>query len=368
MNAFIFLPIWCGIVYFISQKGKFHKMENIDDSIGMREPIWFAFLAFFPIFFLAAIAEPCADTVAYLFRFNNTPALFSYVDFSDNGWGFSLFTVIIKKIFGNNEIVFRIAIALVHTIPIVLIFRKYSDNYVASLFIFVSSATYLSWMMNGLRQFMAVTIVMLSIPLILKKKYVGVCLLILLATAFHQTAIIMLPIVFVAQGKVFNKSTLFFILVSIIAMMLFGSNSELFSAAVSDTDYALGYESIKENDDGINPMRVIVNAVPVILAIFSKEKLKQQDDRITNICINMSIITLGVSLVAMVTSGIYVGRLIIYTQLFGFIILPKLITSTFNKRSQPIVYAVMILMYLIYYKQELGNYFYYDIDVFGGLR
>ncbi len=368
MNAFIFLPIWCGIVFLFTKLANFSKTEVVGEVAVSRRPIWFAIIAFLPIFFIATIAEPCADTIAYLFRFNNASSLFSSVDFSENGWGFTLFTVVIKRLFGNNELVFRIAIALIQTIPVVFVFRKYSDNYITTLFIFVASATYLSWMMNGLRQFMAVAIIMLSIPLLLKKKYVGVCLLILLATTIHQSAIVMLPIVFIAQGKIFNKSTLFFILASIVAMGLFGLDSDLFETAISDTDYGLGYDSIKDIDDGINPMRVLVNAVPVVLAILSKDKLTEQNDKITNICINMSIITLGVSFVAMVTSGIYVGRLIIYTQLFGFIILPKLINVTFNKRSRTIVYLVMILMYLIYYKQELGNYFYYDLDIFGGLR
>ena len=222
--------------------------------------------------------------------------------------------------------------------------------------------------MNGLRQFMAVTILLITIPYLIEKKYFKVCLIVLIATAFHQTAIIMLPILLIVRGKIFNKYTMFFIVISIFTMAMFSFNSDLFESTISSTEYGDGYNYVKEIDDGINPIRVLVNAIPVVLAFLSKEKLKAEDNMFNNIAINLSMITLGVSLIAMVTSGIYVGRLIIYTQLYGFAILPMLISSTFDKRSKKFVYLALIFLYLIYYKRELGNFYYYDIDIFGGLK
>lgn len=368
MNAFIFMPIWCALIYFLTQIIDFSKLEVVNGNTVSRQKFSFAFFAFFPILFIATIGEPCADVISYLNSYKNLVPSFFSIDFKENGWGFTLFSVIIKKVFGSNPIPFRIFIALIQSIPIIFLFRKYSENYLLSLFVFVASSVYLSWMMNGLRQFMAVAILLIAIPYLIEKKYFKVCLIVLIATAFHQTAIIMLPILFIVRGKIFNKYTMFFIVLSVVAMAMFSLNSDLFETTISSTEYGDGYNYVKETDDGINPIRVFINAIPVVLAFLSKEKLKAEDNMFNNIAINLSMITLGVSLIAMVTSGIYVGRLIIYTQLANYIILPKLISTSFDKKSRSLVNLAMIALYLVYYKVSLGNYFYYDFDVFGGLK
>lgn len=368
MNAFVFMPIWCAIIWFISTIRNFSTNSLVEGNIVVRYQLGFAFFAFFPMIFITTIGEPCNDVVSYLENYKNLVPSFSSVHLKENGWGFTLFSVIIKKVFGSNPIPFRIFIALIQSIPIIFLFRRYSENYLLSLFVFVASAVYLSWMMNGLRQFMAVAILLTAIPYLIEKKYFKVCFIVLIATVFHQTAIIMLPILLIVRGKIFNKYTMFFIILSIAAMAMFSLNSDLFETTISSTEYSDGYDYIKEIDDGINPIRVLVNAIPVVLAFFSKAKLKAEDNMFNNIAINLSMITLGVSLVAMVTSGIYVGRLIIYTQLYGFAILPKLISITFDKKSKNFVYLALIFLYLIYYKRELGNFYYYDFDVFGGLK
>lgn len=368
MNAFIFMPMWCGVTYFFSRTNRISVVELDGEKKVIRQRMWYALFAFLPIFLLASIGEPCADTISYLNSYSNASISFLDINFNESGWGFSLFTTIVKIIFGDNVVPYRVIIALFHSIPIVLMFRKYSHNYFASLFLFISSACYLSWMMNGLRQFVAVTLILGSTPLLLKKKYIQLSLVILIATTIHQSAIIMLPIVFIAQGRVFNRSTMFFIIVSVVVMWLFGQNGGLFEIALSGTEYESGYNLIKDIDDGVSPIRVLINAIPVVLAFLDRNRLERENDKFCNICVNMSMITLGVSLVAMVTSGIFVGRLIIYTQLFNYIIMPKLINDTFNRRSRVFVYLMMVIFYLIYYKYELGNYFYYDIDVLGGLK
>ena len=50
-------------------------------------------------------------------------------------------------------------LASIQAIILVTIYRKYSTNYLLSIFLFIASTDYLSWMFNGVRQFAAVTTV-----------------------------------------------------------------------------------------------------------------------------------------------------------------------------------------------------------------
>ena len=80
-------------------------------------------------------------------------------------------------------------------------FRKYTPYYIMVVFLFVASTDYLSWMFNGIRQFMAVTIVFSATIFMLKKKYLPLLGVILLASSFHKTALLMIPCVLIAQGN-----------------------------------------------------------------------------------------------------------------------------------------------------------------------
>ena len=361
MNWFIFLPIWCGIVALYSNYIKVKKIEMVLGKNVIRHSLVNAIVAFLPIFILASLGDPIADTHSYLYAFDIQSTNFHDIDFNEKDWGFDIFSLIIKNIF-DSQIAFRVAIALVHSIPIVFMFRKFSESYELSLFLFVASGIYLSWMMNGLSQFMAVTIIFASTPLLLNKKYFKLFLIILIACTIHQSAIIMFPIMLIARGKPFNKLTMLFIFAAIIAMWAFSEFTDLFETAVHNTQYGDGYDTIKEIDDGTNPIRVLVSSVPAVFAFIYRDKIIEENNILYNICVNMSIITVGVGLVSIVTSGIYIGRLIIYTQIFSFILLPKLLNYIENIKSKHIIYFIMIIAYLFYYKINIGKFWYSFYD------
>ena len=122
-------------------------------------------------------------------------------------------SIILKTIFGDDVTRYLFLIALIQGVIILNFFRKYSNNYILSIFLFIASSDYISWMFNGIRQFMAVVIILLAVPLLLKKKWIWSALFILLASTMHQSALIMIPIIFIVQGKAWNKKTLVLIFV-----------------------------------------------------------------------------------------------------------------------------------------------------------
>lgn len=85
---------------------------------------------------------------------------------------------------------------------------------------FVVSTDYLSWMFNGMRQFIAVCIILLSFELILRKKVLWAIAVILLAATFHASALIMIPLIFVIQGRAWNRKMLLFLACVGVAILL----------------------------------------------------------------------------------------------------------------------------------------------------
>lgn len=225
------------------------------------------------------------------------------------------------------------------------------------IYLFIASGCHIAWMMNGLRQFLAVSIVLLATPFIIKRKYFLSIIIILVAASVHTSAVVMIPIIFIVQGKPWNRRTILFIFLSIIMMYLFSRYTWLLDKMFENTEYAGVMSTAEEmGDNGVNPIRVLVNSIPVLLSLIGKKYLDIDNNPVINICVNMSIITMGMYLIAMVTSGIMLGRLPIYTSLYSFVLLPYIINRILTKNSAKLVNILMILFYFLYYLYAYRNF------------
>lgn len=354
MNVYIFIPIWIGIMAVVAASNqKLTKKRIVSGAEINQTNIIFAIITFLPIFFTVSMGDVFVDVWNYMEGYKQISTSFADIDWSGKGPGFKVIEVIIKRIFGNNADIFRIIIALMQSIPIVLVFRYYSSDYLMSMFLFVATAIYISWMMNGLRQFTAATIIFAATPLLVKKKYVPLIIVILLASTIHNTALIMLPVILIVQGQAWNRKTVIFIIAAIIAMYVFGNNTSLFDSAIEGVglNYSIT-EAHASGDTGTSFFRVLVNMVPMIIALIFRKKI-DVNNKFINICVNMSVITSGLYLISMVTSGVLIGRLPVYTTLYNMILLPYLVKNVFDEHDSKIVTIAMVVLYIFYYWYQM---------------
>ena len=268
--------------------------------------------------------------------------------------GFSALMIIIKSILGNSDVLFFLLIAAFQMFAIVYVYKKNSSNYWISMFLFIVSTDYLSWMHNGMRQFLAVTMIFACFGLMVKKKYIPLICMILLASTIHGTALMMLPIVFIIQGKAWNKKTLLFAIAIVVAIAYIDVFTPFLDEMLAETQYSdLVTNEIWTNDDGTNILRVLVYSVPAILSLLGRKYVDDADNPVINLCVNCSIITMALYFLASVSSGIYIGRLPIYTTLMGYIAVPWLIDHIFTKRSAQIIYIGMIGAFLLFFYYQM---------------
>ena len=298
------------------------------------------------------------DTALYRRTFKEAPNMISqigtYLTEHTKDQGFSALMIIIKSILGNSDVLFFLLIAAFQMFAIVYVYKKYSSNYWISMFLFIVSTDYLSWMHNGMRQFLAVTMIFACFGLMVKKKYIPLICMILLASTIHGTALMMLPIVFIIQGKAWNKKTLLFAIAIVVAIAYIDVFTPFLDEMLAETQYSdLVTNEIWTNDDGTNILRVLVYSVPAILSFFGKKYVDAADNPIINLCVNCSIITMALYFLASVSSGIYIGRLPIYTTLQGYIAVPWLIDHMFTKRSAQIIYMGMIGAFLLFFYYQM---------------
>lgn len=358
MSKYILIIIWLGIMALVQMFIKCYRSEKVFGVWEVRALPVFGIIVLIPIIWMAANRGTMMDTHMYLLGFRGMPTSFDevadYLAPIRKDKGFSLVSVLIKIVFGSNEVVYLLILALIQGMSLFLVYRKYSEDYLMSIFLFMASTDFISWMCNGLRQFVAVTTIFSLTTLMLKKKYLPVIAVVLLASTFHGTAIMMLPLVFIAQGKAWNKRTVLFSIVTLLMVIYVDKFTNILDSALYDTQYAnVVSDWTAYNDDGTNPIRVFVYAVPTIIAIIGRGYIKNEDDPVINFCVNMSMISTGLYIVSMVTSGIYIGRLPIYASLYNYILLPWEINHFFSEKSAKVIRIFLIVLYLAFYYYQM---------------
>ena len=163
----------------------------------------------------------------------------------------------------------------------------------------------------------------------------------------HLSALLMLPCIFIVQGKPWNKKTLLFLAAVVLAILFVDRFTDVLETLLANTQYDDVVQQFAY-DDGTNLLRVLVYSVPSVLALIGRKQIQKADNTIINLSINMSIISMGIYIVSMFTSGIYIGRLPIYFSLYNYILLPWEIDNLFTKRSAVVLKIVMIGFYIAY--------------------
>lgn len=353
-NQYIFMLIWIGFMSLI-QRGHYREEYNeLSGEYNWRLKPVFAFFVMLPIVWMAANRKWIGDTYLYEVIFkNDMPSSFSlipgYIQAVSKDKGFYFVSAVIKVLFNGNTVTYWAIIALFQVAAIIYLYRRYSDDFLLCVFFFVASADCVSWMFNGIRQFVAVTIILFGTKWYLKREWIKAVAIVLIASLFHQSALIMLPFIFIAQGKALNWKTLLLIVGGIIATTSASAFLDLVDNVASYTQYNdISGNIALYSDDGTNPLRVLVYSIPALIAIYMRHKIEEHDG-VINFCVNMSILSAVLYLVSMVSSGILIGRLPIYCSMYSYILLAWEVNQWSLESGNSMMRNITVGMYLVYY-------------------
>ncbi len=318
-----------------------------------------------PIIFFAAMRGNINDTAAYIRMFNETPDdMLYFKDYTSAQMGSVLYygcQMLFKCYVSDDPTLWLTFIAVIQGLMVAKFFQKYSPNIAMSVYIFMAS-TLFTWMYNGIRQFLAVTILMMMTEWIIKNKwyfYLPVTVLIgglsLIMDTFglesfpwflggiHQSAYLMIPVFFLLQGKAWNWKVWLFIVVFLL-LAVTGNVETLVGDVAEETEYAADINGKEyESDDGANPIRALVAAVPVVMALLKRKEIDEMADvpPIIPLSINASVVTLALYVTSTLSgSGILIGRLPMYTELYDLVLIPWLILHPYQKSAKLLSIAV----------------------------
>lgn len=372
--------VWTFLIYllysFINKESVALTDYNIQQGIQKKIPLIYVVLVFGYFIFWASMRHYVADTTQYVNSFNRTTTNFSeglssldWNPWTSDGKGvlFSAYSLFFKCFISDNYTLWLTTIAVFSGVCVMITLRKYcanTDFFLAS-FLFLAFLCYSGYMLNGMRQFICVAVSFLCCDFIKDGKTVKYMIMVAILVFIHSTAIFLVPIYFIARFKPWSKLMWTFIF----AMILVAIFSEPFFNTVDKFAQGTSYQNDISNyfsdDDGVNPLRVLFYAMPPVFAYIKRKELEAYYGNfpIISICVNMSVFTAAIYLVGMVTSGIFIGRLPIYSELYDYILIPFLLRVCFKDNDRKWAYFIYVSVLLLYY--YLTGPTYYHSDYFG---
>jgi hypothetical protein len=148
-----------------------------------------------------------------------------------------------------------------------------SDYICGGLFVFVISPYLFLMNLSALRQCIAMLFFMVAIHFGTKKNYIVYVVLLLIASQFHSSALVLLPVIFVVNEKPFNKK--YFIgFVSIVVLMLI-SDGFVQSIGKFLDNYEEGRFSAYIDDELTNSLRAtILSGISMVYVLINLPDLK----------------------------------------------------------------------------------------------
>lgn len=356
-NSYIWILVWCAVAYWLMVSAGTTQMEYVNGKPEWRMKKVYAVIVFVPLLIMVTNRGWVGDTGVYYSGFFKSPTSFSalpaYIETLEKDKGFYTLTAVLRVLLKDNFRAYFFVLAAIQSYFLIMVYRKYSGNFALSFFLFIASTDYISWMYNGIRQFLAVTIAFGAFESILKGKYIKSLLILIVASFFHGTALLIIPFLFIGRGKAWNGKTILF-MIGVVASILFVDRfTSLLDSLLQDTNYSNLITDITvgefKDDDGTNPLRVLVYAAPTILAWMGRSTIRQSKDPVIHFCTNMSVISTGLYIISVATSGIMMGRLPIYFSLYNYILLPWELEHFFPREQKGLVYGIVILCYLAFY-------------------
>lgn len=330
-----------------------------DECYEKRVNIFLAFVTFSAVIFFAGLRSDVADTTAYIKMYDayqvGFSGIFDVLKESDQP-GFVLLSIFIKTYISQEYNVWFFIIASISGLSMMYGIYRYSENFGMSAFLFMTSCNF-TWMFNGIRQYLVVSVLFACTFLIKERKFIKYCIIVLILTTIHKTAIIMIPVYFLAINKPWHKTTAI-IIVGILLCMIFADRFlNIFTEVMASSSYAEGYQEFSKTDDGVNIITIFISLIPVIISfLFRKQLEKENDNEIMNIATNMSILAVCMYIISKITrSGVLVGRMAIYFTTYNLILLPWLIDKFFDVKERRLIKYIMIVCYV--------GLFYYQLNV-----
>lgn len=241
-----------------------------------------------------------------------------------------------------NETMFLTVIAMSIYIPVVCFIYKYSEKPLISILAYFSFGCF-AYSLGIFRQMIALSIILSGIKYIENRKLVKYIIIVAIAMLFHRTAIIMLPLYWIAQINIKNKLKWIFLS----EIFVFAIAREIIVVATKILPVYAGYiNSIYDVQGGSYMMLILLNII-LLFAYFMVQRQENQGNTALKIAVNATVCAIFLQILGY--SMEIFGRLVPYYSIFLLILLPCLLDGYFVKNKLLVRIVCILGLIIMFY-------------------
>ena len=221
---------------------------------------------------------------------------------------------------------------------------KYSEDFFVGILLYIFIGAW-HGSFNGIRQYLAAAVLFCGHRYIVEKKFWKYMLVVFVASCFHTTALIMIPVYFVMTIQGEWKSIITIIVSSVVLRysydFLFALMSEL-----KGNDQS-GYEYMQTD---VSFFRILVAFAPVILIMLCTKAYRNREDNV--FYFRMTI--LNAAFMFAMSGSAYLARVGIYTDIFATIAMVKCVKG-FPQSNRRILKLLILALYFAFWFYEVST-------------
>lgn len=329
------------IFNFLSRKLKNikNKSSKFFEIIGLTIPILVCGLRY-------NVGTDFENYQIWFFQYLNAP-----ISFEDKDFGFGIMIKIIQLFTVNPQILFIIS-AIIINILIMLFIKENTDFYDLGYFLFIALYFYYS-SFNIMRQWIAISIFLYSLKFIYNKKIIKYLICVALASVFHKTALLTIPIYFVFRMKI-NLKNLAILIGGLSVVVLQFENIITFAGQLLNLNiekYLLYFDAT--SSAGSNGYAYAIMVVVLLCIILLTYKKYMNENKRGKEQILMLILAGIISLVG--AGNMIFARLQFYFIPIIIVVIPNILKLIPQRQRQVAYFLVIILGMLYMYRSLLIN-------------
>lgn len=259
-----------------------------------------------------------------------------------------------------------VILAILLFAPLYLANKQFGYKYLAYS-ILTFCIMFLPFGMNGMRQGIAMSFVLLSFTYLMKDRTRGAVISLIIAVLFHTTALIVLPyfiLFLIRKRKKINTTFWSLVLTGALSIIvLFFLNSLFLNSGFSKYSYILGAVDLEK----MNLFSVVLY-LPLAAFTFFLYPRGKADETVQE---HKDLMISGLVFQLIGSSAQYLSRFALYFLIFAIFLMPELLQHVSDKRIRvlaKIIYLIYLITYFIIQFAVMGTHeiLPYQTWIFGG--
>ena len=288
------------LAYRVKRKDKLNNLSSTDKAI---RNILLCLLFIWTVEFIG-MRTKYNDTSSYIHSFMLAGKVKGIETILTEPYGGHEYLTSLVRSYTSNYHVYFVIYAIITFSPILWFFRKYSQDFMLTILSFLIFG-WLLLSMAAMKQMVSIAFSLFAIDSIIQKKYISFAMWLLVAYTFHPYVLVLFIMPFFTD-MVWSRKIIIMTIATFILCMTFSSMMGVILSIASTVGNNYSIEQF--TDHTINPMRVVVDTIPIGISFVFRNKINAAGNRMIKLGVNMSIIAWLITAACLVGNPIYLYR------------------------------------------------------------